>query len=186
MISISCKGTWIFPAHCCTPGSIREDIKLIMTDFVDSIFKTLCSGPTFWPSVYPSNLLDSEPMQITHLDADGRYCKDMGDCVVPVLNSNPRITTVNLQWVHLTFGAVDICAENFTRLALWNCTFSIPGLDDILNVALSLQCLQIGEGYTTLAECTDHRMLVPHFSGELQLLKVNFTTIQYKGKTWGK
>ncbi|PBK58936.1 hypothetical protein ARMSODRAFT_983449 [Armillaria solidipes] len=186
MISISHKGTWIFPAHCCTPGSIREDIKLITTDFVESILKTLCSGPSFQLPVYPSNLLDSEPTQITHLDADGRYHKDMGDCVVLVLNSNPRITTVNLQRVHLTFGAVDVCAENFTRLALWNCMFSIPGLDDILNAALSLQCLHIGGRYTTLTECDTRRMLVPHFGGELQFLKVNFTTIRYKGEKWGK
>ncbi|PBK88623.1 hypothetical protein ARMGADRAFT_1033959 [Armillaria gallica] len=183
MISISCKGTWIFPAHCCTLDSIRGDVKLIMTDFMDPILKTLCSGPLFQPPVYPTNLLDTELMQITHLDTDGRYRKDMGDCIVPVLNSNPRITTVNLQRVHLTFGAVDVRAENFTRLALWNCTFSILGLDDILNVALSLQFLHIGGGYTTLAECDDCRKVVPHFGGELQFLKVNFTTIRYKGET---
>ncbi|KAK0432382.1 hypothetical protein EV421DRAFT_1910994 [Armillaria borealis] len=183
---MSRKGTWIFPAHCCTPGSIREDVKLITTDSVDSVLKTLCSGPSFRPQVYPTNLLDSEPTQITHLDTDGRYCKDMGDCVVPILNSNPRIMTVNLQQVHLTFGAVDVRAENFTRLALWNCTFSIPGLDDLLNAAMSLQCLHIGGGYTTLTECVNHKMVVPHFGGELQYLKVNFMTIRYKGETQGK
>ncbi|KAK0430555.1 hypothetical protein EV421DRAFT_1743924 [Armillaria borealis] len=171
MISISRTGTWIFPEHCCTSGAIKDDVKLIMSDFVDSILKTLCSGPSFRPPVYPTNLLNSEPTQITHLDVDGCYHKDMGDCIVPILNSNPRITTVRLERVHLTFGTVDVRAENFTRLALWNCTFTLPGLDDILNVALSLQCLHVGGGYMTLAECDDRRTLVPHFGGELQYLK---------------